>query len=58
MTTTANSKWTDNARFLARSGDSPTYVIDDSDENGTRPDCSFQSFAYQLTLHLMILKFS
>lgn len=34
MTTTANLKWTDNARFLARSGDSPTYVIDDSDENG------------------------
>jgi putative redox protein len=34
MTTKAHLKWTDNARFMARSGDSPTYVIDSSDENG------------------------
>lgn len=34
MTTKAHLKWTDSARFLARSGNSPTYVIDSSDENG------------------------
>ena len=34
MTTKAHLRWTDNARFLARSGNSPTYVIDSSDENG------------------------
>jgi len=34
MTTKAHLKWTDNARFLARSGSSPTYVIDSSDESG------------------------
>ena len=34
MTTEAHLKWVDNERFLAKSGDSPTYVVDGSDENG------------------------
>lgn len=34
MTTKAHLKWTGNTRFLARSDNSPTYVIDSSDENG------------------------
>ncbi|NKB76993.1 MAG: osmotically inducible protein OsmC [Gammaproteobacteria bacterium] len=34
MTTKAHLKWVDNERFLAKSGDSPTYVVDGSDENG------------------------
>ena len=34
MTTKAQLKWTEDTRFLARSGSSPTYVIDSTDESG------------------------